>query len=451
VTVRCLLVCSALLLFASGAYAGIYQRAKDGRTLVWNNYPKKGDEATWSGNRDPNGYAVGSGTLTWYRVEPKIVTGSNIPSVTHVVVVGRYSGNMVRGKLEGPVINVEADGKTFHGTFVNGAKSPDWAGGPAPSRNPQSNAVSKAPVREKRPTDGGAVTKAPALEKRPTDGSAVTKAPAVEQQPSKRVEGGAITKAPTPEQRPNERVYGGVVIESPSEGPDSLQSFTPPSSLKTPTPVRTEAALQASISSAASSRSSSPEDVNLAADNRIIADFKEQTRSVLSRVGDATGDFHEIDRLDSVKKLPAPVSESIDSLVDRARDFRSKPEDESVVQECQAETQTVAALSVIDEITQNIAANDASEAGSRLAVFLKRNPEPTVDGQKAVWRYLSSLRLLCSRLEKDAYIHVQRAQSLAAAGKTSDAIREYQEAYQTFPNPETAEKIRQLQDSSLGL
>jgi hypothetical protein len=168
-------------------------------------------------------------------------------------------------------------------------------------------------------------------------------------------------------------------------------------------------------------------------------------------VGDATGNFHEIDRLDSVKKLPAPVSESIDSLIDRARDFRTKPEYESVAQECQAETQTVAALSVIDEITQNIAANDASEAGSRLAVFLKRNPEPTVDGQKAVWRYLSSLRLLCSRLEKDAYIHVQRAQSLAAAGKTSDAIREYQEAYQTFPNPETAEKIRQLQDSSLGL
>jgi hypothetical protein len=433
VTVRCLLVCSALLLFASGAYAGIYQRAKDGRTLVWNNYPRKGDEATWSGNRDANGYAVGSGTLTWYRVEPKIVTGSNIPSVTHVVVVGRYSGNMVRGKLEGPVVNVEANGKTFHGTFVNAAKSRDWAGGPEPSRNPQPNAVTKAPVPEKRPTDGGVVTKAPALEQRP----------------SKRVEGGAITKASTPEQRPNERVYGGVVIESPSEGPNSMQSFTPPSSLKTP--VAAEASPPASISSIASSPSSSPGAVDPAVKNRIIADFKEQIQSVLSRVGDATGNFHEIDRLDSVKKLPAPVSESIGSLIDRARDLSSKPGDETVLQECQTETETIDALSLVDEVTQNIATNDASEAGSRLAVFLKSNPGPTVDGQKALWRYLSSLRLLCSRLERDAYIHVQRAQSLASAGKTSDAIREYQEAYQTFPNPDTAEKIRQLQDSSLGL
>jgi hypothetical protein len=440
VTARCLYVCSALLLFANVAYGGTYQRARDGRTLVWNNFPRKGDEATWSGNRDPNGYAVGPGTVTWYRVEPKIITGSSLPSGKHIAVVGRYSGKMVRGKLDGPVVNVDANGKTFHGTFVDGAKSTDWAPGPAPTRNQQPNAVTKASPPEKRPSE-------------PVPSPAVTKAavPEPRAKEKERVEGGAVVKAPASEKRTNQRVYGGVVIETPSEGPDSLQSFTPPSSLKTPTPVRTEAALQASISSAASSRSSSPEDVNLAANNRIIADFKEQTRSVLSRVGDATGNFHEIDRLDSVKKLPAPVSESIDSLIDRARDFRTKPEYESVAQECQAETQTVAALSVIDEITQNIAANDASEAGSRLAVFLKRNPEPTVDGQKAVWRYLSSLRLLCSRLEKDAYIHVQRAQSLASAGKTSDAIREYQEAYQTFPNPETAEKIRQLQDSSLGL
>jgi len=68
-----------------------------------------------------------------------------------------------------------------------------------------------------------------------------------------------------------------------------------------------------------------------------------------------------------------------------------------------------------------------------------------------LWRYLTAMRSLCSRLEKDADIHLQRAQSLASASRTSDAIREYQEAYRTFPNPNTAEKIRQLQDNSLGL
>ena len=192
-------------------------------------------------------------------------------------------------------------------------------------------------------------------------------------------------------------------------------------------------------------------DPDVAVKNRIIADFKEQTQSVLSRVGDATGNFHQVDRLDSVQKLPAPVSESVDSLVDRARDFRSKVGYETAFQECRTETEIVDALAVVDQITRNIAANDASEANARLTDFLKNTPEPIADSQKALWRYLTSIRSLCSRLEKDADIHLQRAQSLASASRTSDAIREYQEAYRTFPNPNTAEKIRQLQDNSLGL
>jgi len=40
---------------------------------------------------------------------------------------------------------------------------------------------------------------------------------------------------------------------------------------------------------------------------------------------------------------------------------------------------------------------------------------------------------------------MQRAESFAAANRTSEAIREYQEAYRIFPNPASAEKIRQLQ------
>ena len=66
--VRWFFVCTGLLLvvFANGAFAGgNYQRTKDGKTFVWNNHPKPGDAATWSGKRDKDGYATGSGTLTW--------------------------------------------------------------------------------------------------------------------------------------------------------------------------------------------------------------------------------------------------------------------------------------------------------------------------------------------------------------------------------------------------
>jgi len=183
----------------------------------------------------------------------------------------------------------------------------------------------------------------------------------------------------------------------------------------------------------------------------MITDFKEQTESVLSRVGDATGNFREIDRLDSVPQLPEPVSDSVASLVDRGREFRAKVGYETALSQCRTETETVDALSALDQTTRSIAGSNASAANSRLAEFLKSNPAPTVDVQKPLWRYLTSMRLLCSRLEKEAEIHSERAQAFASAGRIGDAIREYQEAYRIFPNPATAEKIRQLQSNSLGL
>src|SRR5438094_7765586 len=124
--IRSLFVCSALLLFARVAYgAGSYQPTRDGKALVWNDSPKGGEEVTWSGRRDKNGFAAGSGTLTWYQVEPTIVTGSNIPDTRrYAVVISRCSGKMVEGKFEGAVTYVDADGKRLQATFVNGGKRP---------------------------------------------------------------------------------------------------------------------------------------------------------------------------------------------------------------------------------------------------------------------------------------------------------------------------------------
>jgi hypothetical protein len=68
-----------------------------------------------------------------------------------------------------------------------------------------------------------------------------------------------------------------------------------------------------------------------------------------------------------------------------------------------------------------------------------------------LWQYLTSIQQVCGRLQRDAEIHSRRAESFAAAGRTSEAIRELQEAYRIFPNPGTAEKIRQFQANSLGL
>jgi hypothetical protein len=380
VSERCLFICTALLLLVDAVNAGgIYQHTRDGRTLVWNNYPSPDSEATWSGRRDSKGFATGYGTLTWYKVQRAVVTGSNIASsrgsAVSGVITNRYSGKMILGKFDGPVLSVDGRGRVFHGTFVKGIKTTDR--------------VAETPPRP-------------------------------DQQSSEPVSGDGGNAQPAP----------------PAAGPSSSKTAAsqhPPMQLKP------------------SALSSAPAIDDVAVKSRMITDFKEQTQSVLSRVGDATGNFREIDRLDSVPQLPAAVSDSVASLVDRAREFRAKVGYETALSEYRTETETVDALSVLDQTVRSIADRDAFAANSRLAEFLKSDPEPTVDVQKPLWSYLTSMRLLCSRLEKEAEIHSERAQAFASAGRAADAIREYQEAYRTFPNPATAAKIRQLRSKSLGL
>ena len=111
----------ALLAGISVAFAatGEYQKARDGKTTVWNASPKPGESVAWAGSRDKEGYATGFGTITWYSA-----TG------TEYAV---YYGNMVNGKLEGPV-NMHMGRRIAHAYFADGSRATAWARGPAPSK-----------------------------------------------------------------------------------------------------------------------------------------------------------------------------------------------------------------------------------------------------------------------------------------------------------------------------
>jgi hypothetical protein len=459
-TARCLFVCGALLLLANVANGARYQRTKDGKTLVWNNLRGIAQEATWSGNRDSNEYATGEGTLTWYRVELKILADASArPLRERSVVVNSYTGKMVQGKFEGLVVKEEA-GTILHTTFVNGNKSGYWSGEPTttsktkeskpvePAREePEETAEEPAPSPTAIPSPKEEQWTEPTLAEpleapeRPAQSPIATATPA-EKRP-------AVTTAPERSAPPVDQVRKETVHESallaPTRDSPGLELATPPPSLRMT--VGAAASPQVFLRSTPTPPPVSPPPADTAVKGGTVADLKEQTQSVLSRVGDATGNFHEIDQLDSVEKLPAPISESVVSLVDRAHERRLELGYEEALKEYGTEIQTADALSVVDQITRNIAFNNAPAANSKLADFLKSNPRPTADSQKPLWRYLTSVQLLCGRLEKEANIHLQRAQSLASAGKSSEAIQEYREANRIFPNPATAEKIRKLSSS----
>jgi len=201
----------------------------------------------------------------------------------------------------------------------------------------------------------------------------------------------------------------------------------------------------ASTSSPTSSPSPTAVPQRVDSKDRMIAEFKKQTQSVLAQVSDATGNFHEIDRIDAVLNLPAPVTASITSLALQARDFRAKLGYEIAFHECRGETETVDALTVVDQVARDLAARNAPSARMTLLNFLKRYPEPAGDNQKPLWRYLTSASSLCNRLKTEGESHLEQAQSLRSAGKKSEALHEYQEIYRIYPNPITADKIHQLE------
>ncbi len=163
---RRLVICGALLvLFATEAFGdGRYSRTIDGKTLVWNENPQPRDAAAWSGGRDADGYATGQGTVTWFTTTPKFTTGSNIPENSYRKVVTQYTGNMVRGKLEGLVMRVDADGKTFHANLVAGRRGKEWASGLPPVQTAASVAANEQRSNEPAPQQASVVEKQPPAE-----------------------------------------------------------------------------------------------------------------------------------------------------------------------------------------------------------------------------------------------------------------------------------------------
>jgi hypothetical protein len=116
VSTRRLFVYSGLLavLITGTAFAGRYQRTKEGTTRVWSENPKAGDLVTWSGARDAKGYATGFGTVTWFTPQNEVETGSGVAAwlrhigrQRHYIVTSRESGIMVQGKFEQAPANAE--------------------------------------------------------------------------------------------------------------------------------------------------------------------------------------------------------------------------------------------------------------------------------------------------------------------------------------------------------
>lgn len=226
-TVRIRSIFLGLCFFAGAALsmAGEYQQTRDGRTTVWNVSPKSGETAAWSGSRDKEGYATGFGTITWYTAQG--------------AVYSEYYGNMVNGKLEGPV-NMHTGRRTAHAYFVDGGRVTAWARGRAPSQmNVPEELVAKRRKAESatpKTREERAEAKKPATEKQAATSEAVRPI-----QPSPKPAVAETKPKPTPEKRES--------VEPPIlETPPPVSTSSPPPIAETTTTIPTPEPTQSTSS-----------------------------------------------------------------------------------------------------------------------------------------------------------------------------------------------------------
>ena len=261
---RSLFICGALLLFASGAYgAGSFQRTRDGQTFVWNDSPARGEKATWSGKRDNNGFATGSGILTWYQVEPTIVTGSNILDTRRYgFVINRYSGKMVRGKFKGPVTYVDANGQRLQASVVNGANRQGPRQKAARAPTPRVRATPTAEHTPARPSQQAVTQTAkrtsvpaipePALEQSP---SQIGEEPQTAVPPQTPTLEAKRMAAPPPEQQASQLDARSATVPTTTRSDDSTRSLAappfdlpkPPRTIDVQTVARLDSVYQAAV------------------------------------------------------------------------------------------------------------------------------------------------------------------------------------------------------------
>jgi hypothetical protein len=217
------------LLAASGVAFGAtgeYQQTRDGKTTVWNGSPKSGESASWAGPRDKEGYATGFGTITWYSANG--------------TVNAVYYGNMVNGKLEGPV-NAHMGRRTAHAYFADGGRATAWARGPAPSKmNVPEDLVTKrrkAESEQPKPREERAEAKKETTEKRARSSEIVRPI----EQPQKPVVAETKPKM-TPAATPVEENIQ-VPTPEPSVAPTSSPAIAETTTLATPEPTQNSSSL----------------------------------------------------------------------------------------------------------------------------------------------------------------------------------------------------------------
>lgn len=201
----------------------------------------------------------------------------------------------------------------------------------------------------------------------------------------------------------------------------------------------------------APSPSPSPEPLDPAVRAKLAADLHAEVTQLLAK---ATGESWAKNHPDSLEKIPLltpDLAGRVTRAEDDAREFRKKIGYEESLRDFKDDMAVVDALAAFAEATTQIHSGNAIRASEAVDTFHQTYPAIPGAESKALWEAVDAIRLLLDRFRENSKPHLEKAKSLSEAGKTGNAVQEYQKAYEIFPDPSITERIKALREESLGL
>lgn len=188
-------------------------------------------------------------------------------------------------------------------------------------------------------------------------------------------------------------------------------------------------------------------------DIKAVYQFQDEAKGVLKSLIDKKDDpfFKQADAIKNVPELPADISAQISNLDTKYAGLLQKPDSDKLLQPALNECSAVELLVSWSIFAHKFRAGSLDEAGRVILKALSQKPTDITPAYLPVWQTVGNWQAVFLTDESKYFEHIGKAERLAALGKSSAAITEYQAAYDLIQTPNIPEKIKQLRLESLGL
>ena len=189
------------------------------------------------------------------------------------------------------------------------------------------------------------------------------------------------------------------------------------------------------------------------ADVKGAAQLRDEAKGVLKALLAKRDDpfFKKADAIKNVPDLPPEMAGHLSKLETKSAELSRKPYSAKLLEPALNEYAAVELLSAWSTFISQLKTGNAEDAGNPIRAVLSIKPKDVTPDYLPLWQTAASWHDAYVRDELKFRGHINKAQYLAGRGRTSEAIKEYEAAYDIIENSSIPEQIRKLREQSLGL